>query len=450
MNYTDVFPRVVPADTESEIRIHPRYEHAAFADWTLAGVFCNPFDGLARNGAYAHFLKPDAHPADAWRLDGGDLVVRHHFAGEQEYNLTVALHKPGDPKLAQTREFRVYALQPDLFALRPFKGDFHIHTTRSDGRECPCYVAARYRQKGFDFAAITDHRRYEPSLEARDYWQPLGLEFKLYPGEEVHAPDNPVHIVNFGGSINVSRALREDEAAYRREVQALLDALPDKKPNLNHFAVAASEWVFDRIRAGGGLAVFCHPYWYTSQFVIDEGLTSEMFRRRAFDAFELLGGFYRYQFESNALQVVRYYEEQARGNAFPVVGLSDSHGTDAFPQGQRFADSADRDLFGWYYTIVLARSNTLPDIRDAVKAFRSVAVCAPAGDMPHLHGAFRMVKYATFLMRDYFPMHDVYCAEEGALMLDHLGGDRRAAGALARLKGRTADYLAASFGTPPT
>jgi len=446
MNYYDVFPRMVPSDEVSEIRIHPRFEHADFPAPELMHVFCNPFDGYAKDGAYAHFSwKQDTHPADAWRLDGGDLVVRHYFAGEQEYNIRVMLKKADDPNYTLSKEFRVYSLKKDLFALRPFKGDFHIHTTRSDGSECPCYVAARYRQKGFDFAAITDHGNYKPSLEAIEYWKEFDLDFKLYPGEEVHSPDNPVHIVNFGGKFSVNVKFSEDAEAYRRETNAILDGMQDKNPNVNNFAVAASEWVFDRIREGGGLAVFCHPYWYVSQFVIDEGITSEMFKRRKFDAFELIGGFYRYQFESNNFQIVRYYEEQAKGNKFPVVGLSDSHGTDRFLQGMEYAGSSDRDLFGWYYTMVFAQSNSVPDIVAAVKNFNAAAVCAPSGDMPNIYGSFRMVKYASFLMREYFPMHDVYCAQEGALMLDHLAGSKQAAAALKLLNGRTAEYREASF-----
>ena len=194
-----------------------------------------------------------------------------------------------------------------------------------------------------------------------------------------------------------------------------------------------------------------------AQNVIDEGITSEIFRRNKFDAFEVLGGFYKYQFESNNFQVVRYYEEQAKGNRFPVVGLSDSHGVDRFEfgagrpvvqrvVGMKYADSRDCDLFGWYYTVVLAKSNTVEDLIDGIRNFRSCAVSCIEGETPRVYGPFRMVRYVNFLLREYFPMHDTLCATEGALMLDHLAGDAKAAGALKQLKGRTADYMEASFG----
>ncbi len=312
--------------------------------------------------------------------------------------------------------------------MRPFKGDFHIHSTRSDGREEPAYVAARYRQKGFDFAAVTDHERYAPSLEAIRYWEPARISFKLYPGEEVHSPDNPVHIINFGASFSVNQKSREDKAQYRREVEQILSRMSGRRDDMDMFPVAASEWVFDRIRDGGGLSVFCHPYWYTKHNVICDALTDEIFARRKFDAFELIGGFYLHQSRSNNLQVARYIEERAKGNRFPVVGLSDSHGTDRFEadleQSTR-VDGRDRDLLGWYYTVVLARNDSLEALIEGVKSFRSAAVCAPERERCEVFGDdYRLVRYVDFLLREYFPVHERYCRMEGDLMLEILGGER--------------------------
>ena len=39
--------------------------------------------------------------------------------------------------------FHVYALDEDLFALSPFKGDMHIHSTNSDGKNKPVEVALK-------------------------------------------------------------------------------------------------------------------------------------------------------------------------------------------------------------------------------------------------------------------------------------------------------------------
>ena len=43
---------------------------------------------------------------------------------------------------------------------KPFyRGNTHCHTTRSDGRRSPEEVIALYREAGYDFLALTDHRR---------------------------------------------------------------------------------------------------------------------------------------------------------------------------------------------------------------------------------------------------------------------------------------------------
>ena len=49
----------------------------------------------------------------------------------------------------------------DLFdpKLPFFKGNLHCHTTESDGKLSPDEVVALYRDLGYDFLALTDHRR---------------------------------------------------------------------------------------------------------------------------------------------------------------------------------------------------------------------------------------------------------------------------------------------------
>ncbi|MEG2076135.1 MAG: hypothetical protein RRY34_06495, partial [Victivallaceae bacterium] len=221
----------------------------------------------------------------------------------------------------------------------------------------------------------------------------------------------------------------QNEEQYRREVAEIADGLPDY-PGQDKFPVAASEWVFDKIRSGGGLCVFCHPYWKTSRYMINESLTDAIFSRKKFDAFELLGGYRKFESESNNLQVVRYIEECSKGNRFPVVGLSDSHGTDT------------GDLFNWYYTIVLAESDQFESIKNAIKDFRSVAVEAIEGQTAHIYGDFRIVRYVDFLFREYFPQHQAVCAPEGKLMADLAANfvPESTTAALEALRGRIAKF----------
>jgi hypothetical protein len=444
MNYYDIFPRMVPADKRTEIHIRPRFAHAAFPAVENLQVYNVPMEGYYPDGShrsipsYEYFGSEYFQQPLAWRMEKGVLIVEGIFAGEQEHVITVKISNNRNTTL----EFRIYSLREDLYAMRPFQGDFHIHSTGSDGKECPAYVAANYRRHGFDFIAITDHYSYEPSLEAIHAWADFDLDFQIFPGEEVHAPDNPVHIVNFGGDRSVNALWQENEEKYRREVAAIQATLPSEEIGSESFAVAASEWIYDRIRESGGVSIFCHPYWYVSQYVISEALTSAILQRARFDAFEVIGGFFRYQSRSNNFQIMRWAEELGKGNRFPVVGLSDSHGTTLYKGGKGKLGSS---RVGWSYTIVLAQENTVASLGEAIRDFRSVAVCRYPDECPNLCGDFRMVKYADFLLREYFPLQRGRCEAEGTLMLEILAGSRQAEKALKAFSGETARFRAENF-----
>lgn len=51
----------------------------------------------------------------------------------------------------------VYALESDLYNLKPLRGDLHCHTVFSGGFETPDMVVKATKKHGFDFIAITDH-----------------------------------------------------------------------------------------------------------------------------------------------------------------------------------------------------------------------------------------------------------------------------------------------------
>lgn len=413
-----VRPIIVPADAETEVIIEPLHGHVRLDPTAAYEVRAYPCEEFAQRSGW-----PEKQPASACVVDGS-LRVRCFFEGEQEHVLLV--ERIESERRVTVADIRVYSLEPDLLARRPFKGDLHIHTNRSDGRESPAYVAGRAREIGLDFQAITDHRRYEPSLEAIAAYEGVPIDLRLFPGEEVHPPRNPIHIINFGGSFSVN-ALFQDADAYAAAVQAVAEELPEPPPGVDPYQNASAVWCFRKIREAGGLGIFCHPYWFTDHRYTPSGaLTSHLFRERPFDAYEVIGGYHLHEADSNTLQVARYHDERAEGRTHPIVGVSDAHGCDR------------QELFGWYYTLVFAEDGGLQGLIDAVKGLYSTAVEALPGQVARAFGPFRLVKYSLFLMREYFPQLDELCAEEGRLMLAHAAGDPDAAEALARLSGRTA------------
>jgi predicted metal-dependent phosphoesterase TrpH len=424
----DVCPRIVRADAETAITITPLADSGLFRDGGDYAVTVYPMEKLAGKGA-AQAQAFCIRPTD------GALRVGGRFAGEQEHALFV--ERVSNGKKTPVGEFSVYSLEEDLFRRRPFKGDFHVHSDRSDGREPPAYVAGACRRIGLDFMAVTDHRKYEPSLEAQRAFEDVEIDLRIYPGEEIHHQhaDDPVHIVNFGGRFSVN-ALIGEQQTYLAEVEAIEASITD--PALTgerRTNYAQCLWTYGKIREAGGLAIFCHPYWVTAHaYNVPESLIARHFAEQPFDAYELIGGYKRHQVESNLLQVARYHEERARGRRIPIIGVSDAHGCER------------GELFGWYYTIVFSPSAELPALAENIAQLYSVAVEALPGEAPRAHGPFRLVKYAQFLLREVFPAHDALCLEEGRLMLAHLAGDPEAAAGLRARRGSTAALYARYWG----
>jgi hypothetical protein len=409
--YYHVFPRIVRTGSAATVTIQPLYDHVRFQENQVYHAILFPAEGITAQMRWGEL------PRCEFTIQDGAMHVACVFESEQEYVLVIG---QGQVDLA---EFRLFALEEDLFARKPYKGDFHMHTNRSDGVESPAYVAAACRRIGMDFMAITDHHKYAPSLEAIQAFAGAATGLRIYPGEEVHAPGNPAHILNFGGSFSVNDLFKSAEFA--AEVEKIAADLSDLADGQDRYPYAASVWCFNKIREGGGLAIFCHPYWFhRHRYDVPQGLTNLILERQPYDALELIGGYHRFEVESNHLQVARYQEERAQGKRIPIVGVSDSHGCET------------GSLFGWYYTIAFSPSDELDDLIQSINALYSVAVEALPDEAPRAFGPFRLVRYAQYLMRELFPLHDQLCVEEGRLMLAHAAGDRQAAAALKALAGQ--------------
>ena len=363
------------------------------------------------------------------RLENGDLEVRLTCPAEDEYMLALE-----DENGTEVQRFSIYALKEDLFNLRPYKGDFHIHSCNSDGKETASYVAASCRKIGFDFMALTDHCRYEPSLEAMEAMKKMDTDMLCCPGEEVHLPGTTVHVVNAGGLFSVNGLLpmkenyldtngelskrRFDESVTPPDVLKMDDfwqQIADIESTLtvpegvDAKSYAVCLWIFDKIREAQGLGIFAHPYWIQDLWQIPEKFTRFMLKNHPFDAFEVLGGENYYQ--QNGYQAALYYDEYRYGRVHPIVGSTDSHSS--MPTNRNW------DICS---TILFATENTREAILQAVKEKYSVAVDTISKEY-RLVGEFRLQKYACFLMENYFPIHDKQAAIDGELTYQYAIGN---------------------------
>ena len=283
---------------------------------------------------------------------GRDGAIRLAASFPREGMYLIHLIDPGTDKPAA--EFRVYALGEDMRGRYPLRGDLHLHSCRSDGREDPYTVAANYRERGLDFIILSDHRRYYPSLQAREKFR-IGPDDKspitgllILPGEEVHLPNLGVHYINCGSSFSVNalvtpnknqeylgddprgRSLTGEcppvmtEEAFNAMIAKRAEGI-DREIESERLAAAAAEWTYEMVKKGGGIGIFPHPYWLCRTMQLSEDFLYYFYEKKPFDAFEVLGG-ERY-FQHNGFQTVFYYENKAKGLDYPVVGSTDSHGS---------------------------------------------------------------------------------------------------------------------------
>lgn len=429
--FFDVSPRILHADQEATVVLTPLFDHVRPKADCKYEVEYNPVGGWVEKNGWKKDNKTSLVPED------GVYKLHMFFENEQEHVFCINEVRP-DGKKRSLGEFHMYSLNDDLFALRPYKGDFHMHSNRSDGIESPAYVAGACRRVGLDFMGLSDHRCYAGSVEAIAAYKDIPIDLRIYHAEEVHSPDNPVHILSFGADTGITELYNTDETVYRKEVadiQATLGTLP---PGVNPFHYAASVWVFNKIREHGGLAMFCHPYWVAGyKYYVPEALTSYLLEKKPFDAMELISGMDHdtlTQVDTNALQVARYQEERAKGRQLPIYGISDTHGME------------NSDTFGRYYTVCFAPSSDFADLAAAIRGLNSVAVEGVGGELPRAYGPFRLVRYAEFLMHEVFPQHDELCFEEGMQMIQYASGDQKAVQRLALLQGEIQRYYDRSWG----
>ena len=435
-NY-DVYPKVFLADTEKTITIKPLGAHCAFSPEKTYTVKIYKVD-QANPKVYPE--RDDKIAIEVVPNERGELVFTSFFKGEGEHFLN--LHEPGEDR--RFVSLSVYTLFDDMAGRIPLRGDLHVHTSRSDGKEAPTTVVSNYRGHGYDFCVISDHRRYYPSLEAKRYFDDI-TDLNIVQGEEVHLPLNDVHYVNFGGSYSINALVlpsyNEEKAGCDLNWRSLDQKAPDpmtreefeamireraksvpREHESERLSFAVLEWTHEHIKAGGGLGIFPHPYWLCHMMQLPEDYTEYIYKEAPFDAFEVLGGENYYQ--HNGFQTGFYYDMKAKGYDRPVVGSTDTHGSTEHNRNALICS-----------TIVFAKSNTDKDIISAIKDKYSIAIDTINEDY-RIVGDFRLMKYTSFLLENYFPVHDLACKTEGYYMNRYIAGDARAENILKAMKGQ--------------
>jgi len=400
-NYS-IYPSIIPADRQTDMIIAPNERAFVFEDGEKYELTV-----ISVNADEPSYHIPTTHKKFSAEAKDGVLRFSYTFESEQEH--IIILNK--DEKVIQ--EFHVFSLYEDLYALTALKGDLHGHSCRSDGKRDPAALAGYYREQGFDFFALTDHNRYHFGGEIDEVYDGVNTGLVRIFGEEVHPVGSVLHIVHVCGNSSVSDLYVHDLEGFEKDIEEYKANVPANIPEKYKSRYAKAMWTVDRIHETGGLAIYPHPYWRPGRSRIyhacDE-FAMLMLKSGMFDAFELVGGM-----EQDGINraVALWADLRVEGLNIPVVGSSDVH-------------EVNGKTFNNCFTVCFAKSNSREDIRDALSEGKCVAVEATGEESEREYrpyGSLRLVTYAQFLLKYYFPKRQRICQGAGVTMRAYSMGE---------------------------
>lgn len=440
-------PSVVKSGVATEITILPLGENSAFLNEYEYTLEVWPVETAIETLEGATFNTLTLKPVD------GKLIFTYTFEEEQQYLLKIIL--PEDLQYYPNPYYRqpyrgrylkcsalrnpvlsLYCLEEDLYGMSVFKGDMHLHSYSSDGHDAKGTVIANLKKAGYDYAALTDHYWYNSSVEVDKLFSDLPDVFTCLPGEEVHMENEYIHEVVIGGKQSVNTYYYENFEECEAQIRKLEEIL-EIPEGIDRHNYACRYWVADTAKKFGGTPIMTHPYWHwRGAYFVPPKITKFMFEQGNYEIFELLNS--SCGRETNMLQVAFYYDELSKGFDMPIVGSSDSHCT------ERENEQLPTD----HYTLVFAKDRSWESIREAILAKRNVAVEHYEVDKNfRVYGNYRMVKYANFLLLNYYPDYMNLCHEQGVLMKEYARTkDKEIIELMKILKKRTDNFNAMFFG----
>ena len=413
----EVFPRICRANRPVDLTI--RLSEAPGVPAEDLRVLYIRADGARLNGTQSSDTRKFDILTPEYNAEKQTLTIKGiTLKGEAMHTLRLVVNDPKVDVLTSWKnlgKMQLYTLEDDLFALRPYRGDFHAHSKGSDGTGTSFSVYAYGRRAGNDFQALSDHYTYKPTPPAAKMVEELNSGMLPIIAEEIHEGATPLHSVSVGASAGVCDWVKENNSEFQKLAEAkkakIAPELKDR--NLTEYelnAVAKAETMYDIARKlGAKLVIYSHPYWMPNdRYNAPSDYNLAMIDRQKADAVECPNGPFPDQAMKVYADIVRLAKQ---GKTLNVVGATDTH--DA--KGEIFIDRE---------TIVFAPKLTVDSICESIKKGNSLAVVGKYGkeqeEVPMFIGDGRLVNFCYFLGKNYFPERTLLCKEQGELMLKAL------------------------------
>ncbi len=398
-NDLEIYPKVLSADKSQKIYVRCNSGHIGEEEALYIKIQPMEVYAVKHTALYRVDEEERYSYVRLQALGNGLFMTEYTFSGEQRYDVKI---KRNEEIVYRTH---IYSVNSDLVGTEVFKGDTHLHTDRSDGEGTPFEVGCSYRAAGYDFIAITDHHLYKPSLEGKEIFEKLTDKFTVFRGEEIHNRGmGYIHIINFDGDFSVNEIIEKQDDYVQKEVKRILQTTDFDENVADRYDCAYRIFISEQIRKGNGVAIMAHPYWDCyGEYHMPTATVEYLLKRGHYDALEVLAGCDIKGQNGSNLQVALWGDLRAQGVKIPVLGASDSHSC-----------VAKDSRFNKQYSLIFAKD--VGHIKESIKAERSVAVLSDDLTNYFVFGQYRFVKYARFMMDEYFPRY-VKLARKHALAL---------------------------------
>lgn len=286
------------------------------------------------------------------------LFVTAIFFGTNAQEKIVHAHRTCNENYNRRTEI----ILPQVNGYNIYKGDFHIHTSYSDGRVNPAGRVDEAWRDGLDVMAITDHyegRRYEKRmLKVLAPYNKDGVPTKYQSGFDancIKADFNEIH---------EAAVEQRDRSNYNMTIIKGCEMARDSKTH-GHFCCLFLEDIntvydfdlkeaFKKVHKQGGLVVHNHPAW--NRDTSDKTpFHEEVYSAGLIDGVEVANGYSFYP------QIIR----RCREEKLFMLGCTDAHGMTA----HKYKDCGSFRTM----TFIFAKENTEKAIKEALLKRRTIA-----------------------------------------------------------------------------
>ena len=218
------------------------------------------------------------------------------------------------------------------------KGGLHCHTTRSDGAGDPADVMRLHKENGYDFLAITDHRRYNYTNFAPE----TGIT--IIPGMEMDRklPELGIHwhhAVCIGPERADGNPYEQDQTFASKQISTQEEF----------------QEMLDQLHADKQLTIYCHPQW--------SGVSTRDFDQLEGNfAMEIWNSGSAMDYGTDTDNGIYWDELLARGKRIYAVATDDGH-------------SMKQHCNGW--VMVNSEDNSVAAIEKALAEGKFYASCGP-------------------------------------------------------------------------